>query len=63
MVDSPIVLCSSWWTSGRTVHTRAIFGGSLGSPRGAGRTRCKGGKGVRGNSIMGYSVAVWWILQ
>ena len=43
MVDSPIVLCSSWWTSGRTVHTRAIFGGSLGSPRGAGRTRCKGG--------------------
>ena len=51
MVDSPIVLCSSWWTSGRTVHTRAIFGGSLGSPRGAGRTRCKGGGTVCSNGF------------
>ena len=24
MVDSPIVLCSWWWTSGRTGHTRTI---------------------------------------
>ena len=29
MVDSPIVLCSSWWTSGRTGHTRTMFWGLL----------------------------------
>ena len=50
MVDSPIVLCSSWRTSGRMVHTGTIFWGSLGSPRGL---EGPGARGVRGNSIMG----------